>query len=172
MENDSSSSTPRQSLASAISGYGGYENSQLRRGADEQVRHHLQQKIRALLKTLEVLPATAAAEDQARLGELFKSTRRKLGTIYQSLATPTYRDAAFFLRERVAEKRLDRVYEFESIMLREVENLALELSAMAAHPLEKAIIQEHVLHVQDCIDSFNQSLFEREALLIDEEYMV
>jgi hypothetical protein len=172
MENVSSSATPKQTLALAISGYGGYENSPLRRDADGKIRHHLQQKIRALLKTLEAVPRAALPEDQARLSELFKSTRRKLGTIYQSLATPTYLDGGFFSKERVAARRLERVYEFEQAMLNEVENLALELNAMASHPLEKALIQEHVLHVQDCIDSFNQSLFEREALLIDEEYMV
>jgi len=172
MENVSASTSPLQVITQSIAGYSGYEQSLQRKDTDVNIRQHLQQRIRALLKILEKAPQALAPEDQEKLTELIKSTRRKLGTIYQSLATPTYLGTGFFSKEQLSPRRLERVYEFERVMLREVENLALELNTLNHHPLHKAMIEDHFLHIQDCIDTFNQSLFEREALLLDEEYMV
>lgn len=172
MENRVAVSSFLESIAQAIVGYSGYERSSYRAGSDQKIRQHLQQKIRALLKALEATPAATQPEDQARLSELIKSTKRKLATIFQSLSSPTYIGGGFFATENLASRRLERVYEFERTMLREVENLGLELAALCSHPLAKEVFEDHFLHIQDFIDTFNQSLFEREALLLDEEYMV
>ncbi len=172
MENPSSAINSMQALSQFIAGYDGYEQSLHREGTDLKIRHHLQQQIKALLKSLEFTPQAVLSEDQQRLHELILSTRRKLGTIYQSLATPTYLGGGFFSQDRLADRRLQRVYEFERAMILELENLALEFAALNSHPLHKAVIEDHFLHVQNFIDNINQSLFEREALLLDEEYMV
>ena len=166
------SSSTLSVLTQSLDGYRGYEDVQQRERSDSELRRQLTSRIASLLKGLAVGPNAAQPKDQERLDELFKSSRRKLLTITESLNSPTYKGVPFFVKDNQSPKQLARIYKFEETMLSELGSLAEEVSAVNQDILERDVFEDHFLHIQDFIDSFNQALFEREALILGNEGMI
>jgi len=166
------SSSPLAMLSQSIHGYRGYEDVQARERSDSELRQQLMDHIAALHKGLAVVPHAAQPKDQERLNELYKSSRRKLQTIADSLKNPTYKGVPFFVKDNQSPEQLARIYQYESTMLSELGSLKQEVAALDQTTLERDVFEDHFLHIQDFIDSFNQALFEREALILGDEGMI
>ncbi len=161
-----SPSTALESLSESIAGFNGYEKCNDRKPSDHHLRDFLIAEIEKVLAALGAIPPAAQEEDQRRLTELSQSTRRKLSTICQSLKDPTYAGQDFFSLEKLAEKRLQRIYFHENHMLEELVGIHTEISSLQASSVDKESIEDHYLHVSDFIDNLNQALFERECLIL------
>jgi hypothetical protein len=122
-----------------------------------------------ILETLSALKPAGSPEDLSRLADLTSLTRRTLNTISQSLSDPTYVGAPFFTYDRLSVTRLAKIYSFEYDMLNELVAIAEEVQALKTSPLDKSMIEDHFLHIKDFIDNFNQSLFERESLVLGDD---
>jgi hypothetical protein len=153
-------------LKSRIGEYVGYENASLRKSSDAAIRRHLINSIESVLKQLDAPYQAAEAEDQERLGSLLKSTKRKLNTICQSLNHPTYQQVSFFGGKRLSEREISRIYNLEQEMIEEIDHVQTEVASMDKGKLEREIFEDHFLHISNFVDNVNQSLFEREALIL------
>jgi hypothetical protein len=158
-----------QFLSQKIGDYLGYEKTIQRMQSDLKLRQHLVKKIKGLLQDLLAVPKAAQEKDQERLDSLLESTIRNLKTICQSLENPTYNGTAFFVIEKLPEKRLARIYQFENGMLAELSNLSDEISALKGQSWEKEKFEDYFLHIHDFVDNINQALFGREALVLGDE---
>jgi hypothetical protein len=163
------SHTASQVIAQRIGNYCGYEKSVKRTESDLLLRGHLVKKINGLLQDLVSVRKAAQTKDQERLTSLVESTKRKLKTIGESLEKPTYNGTPFFECEKLPEKRLLRIYNFETDMLSELSSLFEEITGLKGHSMEKAEFEDHFLHIHDFVDNFNQALFGREALILGDE---
>jgi hypothetical protein len=155
-----------QNISKTVGGYQGYEVAQHRQTTDRSVRQYLRTKIKSILEALSGVKPAGSPEDMARLAELTSLTRRALNTISQSLSDPTYVGSAFFTFDRLSGTRLEKIYKFEIDMLEELIAIAEEVQALKNTPLDKNVIEDHFLHIKEFIDNFNQSLFERESLVL------
>ncbi len=165
----SSSETPKM-LSQVVHEYHGYDSSARRKNSDQQIRLCMIEKIDEILQQLNGLPAAHVDEDKRRLTDLSQSTRRKLSTISQSLRAPTYAGKSFFSLEKISDKRLENIYKRETAMLGGLSGIAEELAALMQQKMEKTFFEDHFLHIADFIDNFNQALFEREALILGDQF--
>lgn len=172
MGNASSAANTWDDISQVIVGYNGYDNAANRIQSDKQIREHLVNEINMILSKLDSLPDAANGEDQNRLDELCKSTRRKLITISESLKSPTYGASSFFKDESIPSGRLARVYEFENEMLDDVSSLSEEVDSLGEKSMYKEVFEDYFLHIMDFIDGFNQALFERESLILGDDFMM
>lgn len=166
----SSSTGTAKPINQIIPGYNGYENSVNRKISDQEIRSCMVDMIDKIVVQLTDLPAAMLEEDQKRLSELSQSTRRKLVTISASLRAPTYTGTAFFSLDKISEKRLERIYKHECAMLDGLDGIKVEINTLLQHHIEKALFEDHFLHITDFIDNFNQALFERESLILGNQF--
>jgi len=153
-------------LTQSIKGYRGYQESVQRAESDSELRAFLILKIEGLLEHLQHLPETTGSEQQNRLDQLAGSAQRKLRTVCESLSRPTYQGGLFFKTATVQAEVLSRIYSFENGMIRDLDKLAEEITVLSKAPaLDEEIYEEAFVHIHDFVDNFNQSLFEREALI-------
>lgn len=169
MSNQTASPTLVANLSKIIRDYNGYALLEQRQKSDQSLRNHLITRIKELVGKVNNASGSMTTEDQERFDALVNSTQRKLITIKASLANPTYIGAPFFDSSKVLDQRLEKVYYFEDGMLGEIESLNTEIMALQQHRLERMVFEDHFQHIQDYIDSLNQSLFEREALILGDE---
>jgi hypothetical protein len=155
-----------QSLVERVGEYVGYEDALLRQKSDIAVRRHLIANITGILKQLEHKFNATDAADQERLQSLITSARRKLGTVYTSLNNPTYQQVAFFSGKRLPAKQMGRIYDLETDMLEETENIGKEVADLKKEDAGRDEFEDHFLHIENFVDNINQFLFEREALII------
>ncbi len=166
----SSQNTALNALSQSIEGYSGYEKLGQRRQSDIRFRQHLINNTNQLLSQISEIPQAAQPEDQELLDEFVKSTQRKLSTICQSLQNPTYESASFFKSEKLPSYREEHIYDFEQRMKDEVTNLFEEISELSKNSKHRHVFRDHFLHIKDFVDNFNQALFEREALVLGDDY--
>ena len=167
MPNSSAASEELTKLAQHISGYAGYENSESRATSDKAIRHGV---INGIINLLQLLDGEFEADGDktaATLRSHIESTQRKLKIICNSLEAPTYLQGDFFLTGGVNANRLERIYELEWEMLQETQNIKEEL-LMLGTGMSEETIKDHFLQINNFVDDLNQSLFEREALIIGE----
>jgi hypothetical protein len=164
----SSSSTHAglQRLIERVGEYVGYEDAPRRQQSDIAVRRHLTTNIRRILEQLDRKFNSADVADHERLESLISSTRRKLNTICTSLNNPTYQQAAFFSGKRLSARETARIYDLESNMVEETENICKEVIGLKKETVSRAEFEDHFLHIQNFVDNINQFLFEREALIV------
>ncbi len=158
-----------EKLSHRIQDYEGYDKSESRKKTDAAVRCYLISRIRTLLAELGSQFKALEVQDQQRLEDLVKSTKRKLNTIRQSLNDPTYISVNFFHFADISDRRLQRIYDLESEMLDETLNIDEELMSMKQSKLQKDEFEDHFLQINNFIDDINQSLFERESLILGDE---
>ena len=156
-------------LAKSIQGYDGYHTCDIREKTDTAVRAHLVNQIRLLLSNLGAEIQAQQQEDQREIEQLVDKTKQKLSTICASLDDPTYTAGGFFGRDSISERSLQRLYDLEADMLDETLNIDEEIASMKQKKLDKDRAEDHFLQINNYIDDFNQSLFEREALILGDE---
>lgn len=155
----------RKKLIHQVGDYVGYENAELRLKSDAAIRRHLTAQLVAVLKQLEQQFRAAEAQDQQRLDALASGARRKVKTICASLRNPTYEQTHFFDGRRMTARELGRIYDLEIDMLETSEHLRTEVAGLQNN-VSRSEFEDRFLHIQNFVDNFNQSLFEREALII------
>ncbi|MDZ7724595.1 MAG: hypothetical protein U5R06_17770 [candidate division KSB1 bacterium] len=156
-------------LAKSIRGYDGYHACDIREKTDTVVRAHLVNQIHSLLSNLGAEIQAQQEEDQRKIEQLVDKTKQKLTTICASLDDPTYTSGGFFGRDSVSERFLQRLYDLEADMLDETVNIDEEIASMKQEKMDKDRVEDHFLQINNYIDDFNQSLFEREALILGDE---
>ncbi len=163
-----STNTTMSAISNSVGDYCGYEIQAQRQMSDKNIRTHMISKIKGLLDGLDSVPGAPEKVAQERLDELVKRTKRKLTTVCESLKRPTYSGSVFFNKSTLGEKKLSRIYDFESIMLSDLDGLAEEVTAMKSG-MEGDVFENHFLHIFDFVDNLNQTLFEREAAILEIE---
>lgn len=154
-------------LVQTISDYVGYENPDIRCSTDKTIRRLVIQNIIDLLKLFDEKHKAASDQQMTDFKKQIDRTRRRLKVLCGSLESPTYLHGQFFLAGDVNARRLERIYELETDMLEETGNINEEILSFQPS-MSKETIEDHFLRIGNFVDNLNQSLFEREALIIGE----
>ena len=151
----------------SVKDYCGYKQSDDRLNSDKKLRIYWIKQLKSLGLQLQNIPIISNKEDQQMLEKLQGNTRRKLTTILDSLKYNIQPQARFYSQKSLTERVLTKLYMLELSMILGLKNLQEEIDLLHK---EQNIddYQEHFILISNYIDSFNQNLFEREALIIDD----
>ena len=138
-------------LASAIPGFKGYRERELRRDADRQQREHLAGRLEANKKALNEL-----ADQATRGGSLDDRVAARLRYAERGYA-------GFFDTVKVDEAVLARVYELDLSLLDGVE--AVRAATEAARGASAPGVRPAVQAATGAVDQLDERLTEREAIL-------
>ena len=137
-----------QRLASYIPGFAGYRDRQIRRKADEMVRHYLVGMLDDVREDMdEFLNRWAHAGNLAQLEELDR-VRRQLGEVRDKLRYADYGYTGWFDAAKIKEDELDEMYAYD-LGLREkivavgqaVQNLAAATAETVPALMAEALTQ-------------------------------
>ncbi len=160
-----STSDPLPHLQQELTSYVGYETVSARRQSDRCLRNRLLQIVRDIDIELETIPGVEGQTNRQRWQREFENTRRKLSLISASLEDPEYEDEAFFRDATLPTSRLQDLYHHEWILLNHLRLLLSEIHNSKTEPTSDSG-EDIFIQIENLIDGFNQSLFEREALII------
>lgn len=121
-----------ESLASKIPGYNGYKEKEMRREADSLLRQHLATQFAEQLTTAEdIAGQMLTGPGLAQLDEMGKGNTR-LQTLIDKIKTAAQGYAGFFDAVKVKEDELDILYEFDNVMLAQVDVVSEALDQLQA----------------------------------------
>jgi hypothetical protein len=150
-------------LASAIPGFQGYRERELRRDADRQQREHLAGRLEGNKKALNQI-----ADQATRGGTLdaindVEAARKRLDRVAARLRYADRGYSGFFDAVKVDEAVLARVYEFDLSLLDGVE--AVHAATEAARAAGPDGVRPAVQAVVGAVDRLDERLTERDAIL-------
>ena len=160
-----STSNPLSRLQQELSSYVGYETVSARKQSDQCLRTRLLDIIHDIDTELETIPGVEGLANRQRWQREFDNTRRKLTLISASLEDPEYEDEAFFRDANLPASRIQELYHHEWILLHHLRSLLAEICSSKTEASSDSG-EDIFIRIENLIDGFNQSLFEREALII------
>jgi hypothetical protein len=146
-------------IANHIPGFKGYREKELRRDADRIQREHLAGRLEETKKSLDALAAAAS-----RVGALdaindIETARKRLDRVVARIRYADRGYSAFFDRVKIDEAMLERVYDFDLLLLDGVEQVRAAAARGSAEPAPA---------VRDMIaqlDALDTKMGERDTLL-------
>ncbi len=152
-----------EKLASAIPGFKGYRERELRRDADRQQREHLAARLEANKKALNEL-----ADQATRGGALdaindIEAARKRLERVAARVRYAERGYSGFFDAVKVDETVLGRIYQFDLSLLEGVE--AVRAATEAARAAGPAGARSALAAVTAAVDALDARLNDRDAIL-------
>ena len=150
-------------LASAVPGFKGYRERELRRDADRQQREHLAARLDANKKALNEL-----ADQATRGGALdaindIEAARKRLERVAARVRYAERGYSGFFDAVKVDETVLGRIYQFDLTLLEGVE--AVRAATEAARAAGPAGARSALAAVTAAVDALDARLNDRDAIL-------
>ena len=151
-----------QKLLSAIPGFDGYRERELRRTADKLVRDRLVSdldKVRDDLK--DVVARWARAGRLQDLPDIDRLSRL-LGKVRDNIRFADYGYTGFFDAVKIKEEQLDRLYEYDVSLRGQIENCKAAVAELAS--AAEADSQDKLKAVEAAIDELQQMVDRREEV--------
>lgn len=155
-------------ILAALPGFRGYKEKELRRESDRLIRNHLYQRMSAaendlkgIFQKLSDHRAFDVLTDVDRLVARFDRVAEKVNHA-------TYGYAGFFNVVKIEEEGLDRMTDFDSKMVENVEKIVQEVAAFKSEVVQQDLrnAKERVQHLSDVLESFEQAYDSRQEVII------
>ncbi|HXF04237.1 MAG TPA: hypothetical protein VNM72_02340 [Blastocatellia bacterium] len=129
-----------------VPGYAGYADRQHRRACETAYRQYLADQVSALQPPLDrVIRALA---DQGKVIEVLplERTRQRLADIEQKIRTTDYASSAFFEGTVLEETALDRLYQYDLVLIEQVRDLHRQIEQFErGHPSQEDLVAGETL---------------------------
>jgi hypothetical protein len=163
------SRTGLEKLADVIPGWGGYQERQNRRKADQLLRQTLAEKLAAQRRSLDVAQKDLINHGKIDLIDDVGSAVTQLQTFIDRVRTASYGYSGMFDAVRINQDELEQMYNFDAALFEYVERLEA-----ATGRLREAIsvgegLVETVRIVQDICREANYTFDQREHLILGSE---
>jgi hypothetical protein len=163
------SRTGLEKLADIIPGWGGYQERQNRRKADQLLRQTLAEKLAAQRRNLDVAQKELINHGKIDLLDDVGSAVTQLQTFADRVRTASYGYSGMFDAVRINQEELEQMYNFDAALFEYVDRLEI-----ATGRLREAIsvgegLVETVRIVQDICREANSTFDQREHLILGSE---
>jgi hypothetical protein len=163
------SRTGLEKLADIIPGWGGYQERQNRRRADQLLRQTLAEKLAAQRRNLDVAQKELINHGKIDLLDDVGSAVTQLQTFADRVRTASYGYSGMFDAVRINQEELEQMYNFDAALFEYVDRLEI-----ATGRLREAIsvgegLVETVRIVQDICREANSTFDQREHLILGSE---
>lgn len=155
-------------ILAALPGFRGYKEKELRRESDKLVRNHLYEK---LTKARSDLKEVFQQLSQQRRFEVLTDMDilvTKYDRIAEKINHASYGYAGFFDVIKVDEEKLDKMIEFDTQLIDEVEAIVNEASAFKKDIAQKAFekAKDHVQKTNDALETLEDAFDQRGEVIL------
>ncbi len=155
-------------ITDLIPGFRGYKEKELRRESDKLIRNHLYIKLLKMKKDLRSI--FQKLSDRRYLDVLTDMDRlvAKTDRLSYKVNHASYGYSGFFNVVKVKEENLDRMIDFDNVLVGEVESLMADVSAFKADITkgETKNVKENILNLIDKVDAFEEAFDKRKEVII------
>jgi hypothetical protein len=155
-------------ILAAIPGFRGYKEKELRRESDKLIRNHLYRKLH---KAKGGLKTVFQKLSDRRLFEVLTDMDRlmaKADRVAEKVNHASYGYTGFFDVVKVEEEDLDRMIDFDSQLVDEVENIVSEIAAFKSEVMRQEVknAREHIKNISEKLEAFEETFDNREEVIL------
>ena len=154
-------------LTNSIDGYNGYQIPEARSKSDKRLREFLSKRLQQIEKDFSNFEHRYYQKNKSARLDIFSKISLSLKMLIQSLLQPSLDMDQFFRRSRIHPDTLAQLYEYDIQLKNQVDILIDEVSELESINGE-CEVEDMMNHLYDLIDGANQTLSEREFLMMGE----
>ena len=160
------SRTGLEKLLDIIPGWGGYQERQTRRKADQLLRQTLAEKLAGRRQELDVAQKDLISNKRIDLVDDLESASTQLQTFIDRIRVATYGYAGMFDAKKVKEEDLEQLYNFDVALVQYVDRLdAANDRLRESIPSGEGLV-ETIRIVKDICSEANSTFDEREHVIL------
>jgi type IV secretory pathway VirB4 component len=154
-------------ILAELPGFRGYKEKELRRESDKLIRNHLYQRLMEARKDLkEIFQKLSDNRLQEVLTDMDRFIMR-FDRVSEKINHASYGYAGFFNIVKVEEEKLDKMIDFDTNLLDEVEKIVEEADAfkkeVAKQKFEKT--RNHIDNLNDTLETLEETFEERDEVI-------
>ena len=161
------SRTGLEKLLDIIPGWGGYQERQNRRKADQLLRQTLAEKLTTQRRNLDVAQKELISHGRIDLVDDVGSAVTLLQTFIDRIRTATYGYSGIFDAVRINQAELEQMYNFDAAMFEYVERLDAATSRLREAISVGEGLTGTIRIIQDICREANDTFGEREHLVLE-----
>jgi len=158
-------------ILAELPGFRGYKEKELRRESDKLIRNHLYLKLTEARKDLKEIFQKLS---DSRLHEVLTDMDRfimRFDRVSEKINHASYGYAGFFNIVKVEEEKLDKMIEFDTGLVDDVDKIVEETTTfkkeVAKQKFEKA--REHIQNLSDMLEELEETFSGREEIIMGEK---
>ena len=155
-------------IVKSIEGYDGYQSPNARSVTDNRLRDYLTNSLNKIQQELSRLEPKMSQDEHHEFSEAFHRLVSSLKIVIQSMRNPSYSNSSFFRKPKLNPNILTQIYDFDSRLVDQIDIFFDELEALNQSG-DESEIEDILNHLFDLIDGANQTLSEREFLILADE---
>lgn len=155
-------------ILAELPGFRGYKEKELRRESDKLIRNHLYQRLTEARKDLKEIFQKLS---DSRLHEVLTDMDRfimRFDRVSEKINHASYGYAGFFNIVKVEEEKLDKMIEFDTGLIDDVDKIVEETTAfkkeVVKQKFEKA--REHIQSLSDMVEELEETFSGREEVIM------
>jgi len=154
-------------ILAALPGFRGYKEKEIRRESDKLIRSHLYQR---LMEARKDLKETFQKLSDNKLHEVLTDMDRfimRFDRISEKINHASYGYAGFFNIVKVEEEKLDKMIDFDTNMLDEVEKIVEEATAFKKEAAKQKFenVRDHISSLDDMLETLEETFEERDEVI-------
>jgi outer membrane murein-binding lipoprotein Lpp len=155
-------------ILAAIPGFHGYKEKELRRESDKLIRNHLYLKLSGAKNDLRTISQRLSDRRWFDVLTDMDRLQAKVDRVNQKVNHASYGYSGFFDVVKVKEENLDRMIEFDSQLVDDVDGLIADVDAFKAEVVkgEAKNAKERIQSISDKLEAFEEAFDKRQEVIL------
>jgi predicted translin family RNA/ssDNA-binding protein len=155
-------------ILAELPGFRGYKEKELRRESDKLIRNHLYQKLSEARKDLKEIFQKLS---DSRLHEVLTDMDRfimRFDRVSERINHASYGYAGFFNIVKVEEAKLDRMIDFDTELMDDVDKIVEETTTFKKEVMKQKFekVNEHIENLGDMLEELEETFNGREEVIM------
>jgi len=155
-------------ILAELPGFRGYKEKELRRESDRLIRNHLYQRLTEARKDLKEIFQKLS---DSRLHEVLTDMDRfimRFDRVSEKINHASYGYAGFFNIVKVEEEKLDKMIEFDTGLVDNVDKIVEETTAFKKEVMKQKFekTREHIQNLSDVLEELEETFSGREEVIM------
>jgi len=155
-------------ILAELPGFRGYKEKELRRESDKLIRNHLYQRLTEARKDLKEIFQKLS---DSRLHEVLTDMDRfimRFDRVSEKINHASYGYAGFFNIVKVEEEKLDKMIEFDTGLIDDVDKIVEETTAFKKEVMKQKFekVREHIQNLSDSLEELEETFSGREEVIM------
>jgi len=155
-------------ILAELPGFRGYKEKELRRESDKQIRNHLYQRLTEARKDLKEIFQKLS---DSRLHEVLTDMDRfimRFDRVSEKINHASYGYAGFFNIVKVDEEKLDKMTEFDTGLIDDVDKIVEETTVFKKEVVKQKFekVRERIQNLSDMIEELEETFDSREEVIM------
>jgi len=154
-------------ILAELPGFRGYKEKELRRESDKLIRNHLYQRLMEARKDLKEVFQKLS---DSRLLEVLTDMDHfimRFDRVSEKINHAPYGYSGFFNIVKIDEEKLDKMIEFDTNLLDEVENIVSETGTFKKEVMKQKFekVRDHITNLNDMLEALEETFEQRHEVI-------